>query len=76
MQKQPKSFYPLEDRPRGDTDITSVNYHVFLQRPISPIVVAKVMDNGTMRYIKLDGVHRLIAASIRKSPIKVLFIEL
>jgi hypothetical protein len=74
--KTAEEFYPLENRPRGNTDINSVNYHLSLQSPISPICVAKVMVNETVRYIKLDGVHRLIAASIRKSPIKVLFIDL
>lgn len=74
--KTAEEFYPLEDRPRGNTDINSVNYHVSLQSPISPICVAKVTVNGTVRYLKLDGVHRLIAASICKSPIKVLFIDL
>lgn len=71
-----EEFYPLENRPRGNTDINSVNYHISLQSPISPICVAKVTVNDTVRYIKLDGVHRLIAASIRKSPIKILFIDL
>jgi len=74
--KTAEEFYPLEDRQRGDADINSVNYYVSLQHPASPICVAKVMTNNTVRYIKLDGVHRLIAASIRKSPISVLFIDL
>lgn len=55
--------YPKDDRPRGQADLDSVNYHRRMIRKngnSSPIWIAK--HNNT--YIKLDGVHRLVAANL------------
>jgi hypothetical protein len=50
------------DRPRGGvTDIQSVRYHM-RNTCVSPIVLAKV----DQRLILLDGMHRLVAASLLK----------
>ena len=68
--------YPIADRPRHQDDIKSVNFFLQTTSPVSPILVARVHEHGGIRYIKLDGVHRLIAAAIKKSPIKVLFVDL
>lgn len=74
--KTAEDAYPENDRPRGNKDIDSVNYHLTTNNPISPICIARTTPPNKIRLIKLDGVHRLIAASIRKSHIKVLFIDL
>lgn len=68
--------YPEHDRPRGQKDIDSVNYFLNTKECVSPIIIATVTDkNGLKHHIKLDGVHRLIAALIRNSPIKILFLD-
>ena len=56
--------YPLDDRPRGNADISSVEYH---QNQIKK-------QNGTInpiwllyknnKYVLLDGAHRIIASHI------------
>ena len=56
--------YPLDDRPRGNADISSVEYH---QNQIK-------QQNGTInpiwllyknnKHVLLDGVHRIIASYI------------
>ena len=56
--------YPLDDRPRGNADISSVEYH---QKQIK-------QQNGTInpiwllyknnKYVLLDGAHRIIASYI------------
>jgi hypothetical protein len=75
--KTAEDAYPPHSRPRGDEDIASVNYHIKTNNPVSPITVALVTDQkGNPRRIKLDGVHRLVAASIRGSKVKVFFIPL
>lgn len=50
--------YPIDDRPRGSADITSV-VHNARSENISPIVVAHVAG----RTVLLDGVHRTVAAA-------------
>jgi hypothetical protein len=74
--KTAEEAYPPEDRPRYGDDISSVNYLLQTTTSISPILVARVHHHNLIDYIKLDGAHRLIAATIKKSPIKVLFVDL
>tara|TARA_R110002153_G_C13308990_1_gene496268 strand:+ start:2289 stop:2702 length:414 start_codon:yes stop_codon:yes gene_type:complete len=52
------------DRPRGaSTDVQSVLYH--MSHTCSPIVILETTDpTGVTRYILLDGMHRLVAASL------------
>ena len=55
--------YPVHDRPRGQKDLDSVNYHRSIIRKnghTEPIWIAKKGD----RYIKLDGVHRIVATNL------------
>ena len=73
--KSAEEAYPPEDRPRGRKDIVSVNYHIKTQRPVSPIIIMQTEKDGKIRSIKLDGVHRIIAAIIRKSKVKVFYIN-
>ena len=73
--KSAEEAYPPEDRPRGKEDIVSVNYHIKTQKAVSPIIVMQIEKNGKIRSIKLDGVHRIIAAIIRKSKVKVFYIN-
>jgi hypothetical protein len=69
--------YPPNDRPRGEKDILSVEYFLKMDNPISPITVAKFIDkSGKLRLIKLDGVHRLVAAFIAQSPIRLCWVDL
>lgn len=74
--KSAEEAYPPEDRPRHGDDISSVKYFLQTKSPVSPILVARIHKNNSTHYIKLDGVHRLIATAIKKSPIKVLFVNL
>lgn len=64
------------DKPRGDDDIKSVYYHMLTKKCVSPIVLIKVKDKkNKTRLIKLDGVHRLVAAKFTNSQIRVLIIN-
>ena len=71
-----ESAYPPHARNRGQKDVASVRYHSQTLNKVSPIVVARVKAKGKVTYIKLDGVHRLVAAAIRGSMVKVLFVDL
>jgi len=63
--KLPEQAYPIDDRPRGIEDVESVKYFMNPSFPVSPILVAIIQDaDRNVRKIKLDGVHRLIAAHI------------
>lgn len=65
-----------KDMPRGSADIDSVNYHMTTNDCISPIVLLRITDNSNnMRLLKLDGVHRLVAANFRHSKIRVCIID-
>lgn len=55
--------YPLDDRPRGNADISSVEYHqsqINQQSDVDPIWL--VYKNK--KYILLDGAHRIVASYI------------
>uniref|UniRef100_A0A6C0F036 ParB/Sulfiredoxin domain-containing protein n=1 Tax=viral metagenome TaxID=1070528 RepID=A0A6C0F036_9ZZZZ len=55
--------YPLDDRPRGNVDISSVEYHqsqIKQQNDIDPIWL--VYKNN--KYLLLDGAHRIVASYI------------
>jgi len=55
--------YPLDDRPRGNVDISSVEYHqsqINQQNDIDPIWL--VYKNK--KYILSDGAHRIVASYI------------
>ena len=68
--------YPPNDRPRGQKDIDSVNYHIKTQEPISPIIVISVNDLDNKNHlIMLDGVHRIMGALIRKSKVSICYIN-
>lgn len=75
----PEEIFPLNDRPRGEKDLTSVRYFMTTQDEISPIVIAWEQSPYKLSFSGfqiLDGVHRLIAARLLGSKIKVLFVEL
>jgi|GEM_PF-1891540 len=75
--KLPEEAYPIEDRPRGIEDVESVKHFMNRSSPVSPILVGIIQDaDGNVRKIKLDGVHRLIAAHICKHPIRVVWVDL
>ncbi len=75
--KTAEEAYPPHDRPRGKKDLKIVNYHVKTKNLISPICVARILNKKKkIQLTRLDGSHRLMAAAIRKSPIKVLLIKL
>ena len=55
--------YPLDNRPRGDKDISSVKYYQKLIKnklDIQPIWI--ILKNNN--YILLDGAHRIVASYI------------
>ena len=68
--------YPPNDRPRGQKDIDSVNYHIKTREPTSPIIVISVSDLDNKNHlIMLDGVHRIMGALIRKSKVSICYIN-
>ena len=55
--------YPLDDRPRGDADISSVEYHqkqIKQQNDIDPIW----LFYKNKKHVLLDGAHRVVASYI------------
>ena len=69
--------YPPNDRPRGIKDVQSVKYHMRTKKAISPIVIIKIKNKkGKIQGILLDGMHRLVAASLlKKQNIPTLFLN-
>lgn len=68
--------YPPNDRPRGQKDVDSVLYHISTQKAVDPIIVLSVLDLfGKKHLIKLDGAHRIMAALIRKSKVRICYIN-
>ena len=75
--KNAEQAYPESDRPRNADDVTSVDYFLKKKRGVSPVLVARVVDKDDReRLIKLDGVHRIMAAHILGKKIRVGFIDL
>jgi hypothetical protein len=73
LQKKATNAYPLDNRPRGDKDISSVEYHREQMQHILPIWL--VYQNE--RYLLLDGAHRIVAHYIEgKSNISAYVIDL
>ena len=63
LQKSAIKAYPINDRPRGKHDISSVKYHqkqIQQGKDISPIWI--IQKNN--KYILLDGAHRIVASYI------------
>ena len=65
LQTSAVKAYPINDRPRGKNDITSVKYYQKLiqnNKYIQPIWI--IYKNN--KYILLDGVHRIVASYIEQ----------
>lgn len=63
LQKSAVKAYPLNNRPRGNKDISSVKYYQKLiqqKKEIPPIW----MIQKNKKYILLDGAHRIVASYI------------
>ena len=63
LQKSAVKAYPLNDRPRGNSDISSVKYYqkqIQQKKEITPIW----MIQKNKKYILLDGAHRIVASYI------------
>ena len=63
LKKKAISAYPINDRPRCNSDITCVKYYqkqIQQKKEISPIWLIQ-MNN---KYILLDGAHRIVASYI------------
>jgi len=64
LQKSAVKAYPLDDRPRGNSDISSVKYYQKLiqqNKDMQPIWM--IFKNN--KYILLDGAHRVVASYIQ-----------
>jgi len=75
--KNPEDFYPEGDNLRGEKDFQSMIYHTQTDNEVSPVIIMEVHgSNNEIAYIKLDGVHRILAALLRKSKVRVLYIPI
>jgi hypothetical protein len=75
LQKSAVKAYPLNDRPRGNDDISSVKYHqkqIQQQKGIAPIWM--ILKNN--KYILLDGAHRIVASYIENIPVYAYIISI
>jgi hypothetical protein len=55
--------YPLDNRPRGDKDISSVEYYQKLIKNKLDIQPIWIINNNN-NYVLLDGAHRIVASYI------------
>jgi hypothetical protein len=63
LKKKAINAYPLNDRPRCDSDITCVKYYqkqIEQKKEISPIWIVQI----NKKYVLLDGAHRIVASYI------------
>ena len=63
LKKKAISAYPINDRPRCNSDITCVKYYqkqIQQKKEISPIWLIQINN----KYILLDGAHRIVASYI------------
>jgi hypothetical protein len=63
LQKSAVKAYPINDRPRCDSDITCVKYYqkqLQQKKEISPIWIVQINN----KYMLLDGAHRIVASHI------------
>jgi len=63
LKKKAINAYPLNDRPRCNSDITCVKYYqkqIKQKKEISPIWMIQI----NKKYILLDGAHRIVASYI------------
>jgi len=75
LQKSAVKAYPLNDRPRGNKDISSVKYYqkqIQQKKEIPPIWM--IQKNN--KYILLDGVHRIVASYIENVPVDAYIITI
>ena len=63
--KKPEDAYPVNNRPRGQNDIDSVNYAIQTTEQIDPIALFKTKNKTFL----LDGAHRIVAAYLTGSNI-------
>jgi hypothetical protein len=67
--------YPLNNRPRGNEDISSVKYYqkqIQKKKEIAPIW----MIQKNKKYILLDGAHRIVASYIEDMPVYAYLINM
>ena len=75
LQKSAIKAYPINDRPRGNKDISSVKYYqkqIQQKKEITPIWM--ICKNN--KYILLDGAHRIVASYIENVPIDAYIITI
>lgn len=63
LKKKATKAYPINDRPRCDSDITCVKYYqkqIKQKKEISPIWMIQINN----KYVLLDGAHRIVASYI------------
>ena len=68
LQNSAVKAYPLNDRPRGNEDISSVKYYqkqIQRKKEITPVW----MIQKNKKYILLDGAHRIVASYIEDVPV-------
>ena len=61
LQRTAVDAYPLENRPRGDKDISSVEYHREQIRQNMDIGPIWLIIQNDETYLLLDGAHRIVA---------------
>jgi hypothetical protein len=75
LQKTAVKAYPLNNRPRGNKDISSVKYHqkqIQQKKEIPPIWIIQ----KNKKYILLDGAHRIVASFIEDMPVSAYIINI
>ena len=75
LQKSAVKAYPLNDRHRGNKDISSVKYYqkqIQQKKEITPVW----MIQKNKKYILLDGAHRIIASYIEDVPVYAYIINI
>lgn len=75
LQASAVKAYPLNNRPRGNKDISSVKYYqkqINQKKEIAPIWMIQKND----KYVLLDGAHRIVASYIENTPVNAYIITI
>jgi hypothetical protein len=65
LQKSVEKAYPVNNRPRGEDDVSSVTYYKTQLQQKNEIIPI-FMINKNNKYILLDGSHRIVASYIEE----------
>ena len=74
LQSSAERAYPVDDRPRSDDDIRSVDYYQSRIRDGGQVTPIWLLLQKNGKYMLLDGAHRIVASYILDQPYMPAFV--